>query len=380
MAGVRTALMRGGTSKGALFLADDLPADRAERDDLLLRIMGSPDRRQIDGVGGAHPLTSKVGVISPSGETGVDVDYLFLQVVVDQPVVTDAQTCGNILAAVGPFAIERGLVPAHDGVTDVAVRMVNTGGLATLRVQTPGGEVTYDGDTELSGVPGTAAPVEILVAPSDKPLLPTGNLVDDIAGVEATLIDNGMPSVIVRAGDLGATGTEDPRDLEADEKLTARVREIRAAASPLLGIDPDPDATTVPKIVLVSPPTEGGTISTRSFIPVRVHQAVGVLGAATVAAAAALPGTVAASVIEEGALAPVSKPQTERAGGFETAASATSSTTESGLVRVEHPTGFLDLHVETQDGRVVRTAVVRTARMLLDGTVYPGPARTDQES
>ncbi|MEX0426118.1 4-oxalomesaconate tautomerase [Nocardioides sp. DS6] len=348
MAGVRAALMRGGTSKGALFLADDLPADAAARDDLLLRVMGSPDPRQIDGLGGAHPLTSKVGVISPSAQDGVDVDYLFLQVVVDQPVVTDAQTCGNILAAVGPFALERGLVAAEDGVTEVRVRMVNTGGLATLRVQTPGAAVTYDGDTELSGVPGTAAPVEIVVEPSDTPLLPTGHLVDELAGVEATLIDNGMPSVVVRAEDLGVTGTETPAELEANDKLTARVREIRLAALPLMGLDPDPDATTVPKIVLVAPPAAGGTLATRSFIPVRVHQAVGVLGGASIAAAAALPGTVAHDLADH-------------AGGSR--------------VRVEHPTGFLDLQITTEGDRISRTAVVRTARMILDGTVYPGPAR-----
>jgi len=372
--------MRGGTSKGALFLADDLPRDRAERDDLLLRIMGSPDPRQIDGVGGAHPLTSKVGVVSPSDVDGVDVDYLFLQVVVDQPVVTDAQTCGNILAAVGPFAIERGLVPAADGVTEVTVRMVNTGGQATLRVQTPGAAVTYDGDTELSGVPGTAAPVEILVEPSTTPLLPTGHLVDELAGVEVTLIDNGMPSVMVRADDLGVTGTEPPEELEANDKLTARVAEIRRAALPLLGLDPDPDATTVPKIVLVSPPAAGGTIATRSFIPVRVHEAVGVLGASTVAAAAVTPGTVAHAVVEEGRQARL-ETTGSGAGGFETGAGAPSSTTGRS-VRVEHPTGFLDLHVETEGDRITRTAVVRTARMLLDGTVYPGPTRStpDQES
>ena len=348
MAGVRTAWMRGGTSKGALFLADDLPADPAARDDLLLRIMGSPDPRQIDGLGGAHPLTSKVGVVSRSAQAGVDIDYLFLQVVVDQPVVTDAQTCGNILAAVGPFAIERGLVAARDDVTEVSVRMVNTGGVATLRVRTPGGRVTYDGDAELSGVPGTAAPVEILVEPSETPLLPTGNPVDELAGVEATLIDNGMPSVLVRADDLGVSGTEQPAELEANDKLTARVREIRLAALGLMGLDPDPDATTVPKIVLVAPPADGGTIATRSFIPVRVHEAVGVLGGATIAAATVLPGTVAQSVAR-------------RSG--------------DGGVRVEHPTGFLDLHVEVEGDRISRTAVVRTARMLLDGTAYPGPAR-----
>lgn len=350
--GLRCALMRGGTSKGALFLASDLPEHEGQRDDLLLRVMGSPDPRQIDGLGGAHPLTSKVGVVSPSGHPGVDVDYLFLQVVVDQPTVSGSQTCGNILAAVGPFAIERGLVPARDGVTEVRLRMVNTGGMATLRVQTPGGVVTYDGNTEIAGVPGTAAPVEIDLEPSEAPLLPTGRTRDRLAGIEATCIDNGMPSVIVRAGDLGCTGTEPPADLEAEDGVRSRVREIRTEAVAAMGLDPDLEATTVPKIVLVSPPAAGGTLNTRSFIPVRVHQAIGVLGAATVAAAAVLPGTVAHDLASLGE--------------------------DEEPLRLEHPTGFLDVGVVRADGggpAISRTTVIRTARMILDGVVQPAPVR-----
>jgi 4-oxalomesaconate tautomerase len=351
-AGVRCAFMRGGSSKGALLLAADLPAGRAERDELLLRIMGSPDPRQVDGLGGAHPLTSKVGVVSPSTEPDVHVDYLFLQVKVDEPVVSSSQTCGNILAAVGPFAIERGLVAAGDATTDVRVRMVNTGGLATLRVRTPGGIVSYAGTAELSGVPGTAAPVEIVLEPSGSPLLPTGRVRDRLDGVEATCVDNGMPSVIVKAADLGCTGRETPEELEADPRLAERVRRIRAAAVHAMGLDPDLEASTVPKIVLVSSPSGAGVINTRCFIPVRVHQAIGVLAAASVAAAAALPGTVAHELAEPGS--------------------------EDEPVRIEHPTGFLDVGVlrarEAEPG-ITRTVVVRTARMILDGTVYPGPAR-----
>jgi 4-oxalomesaconate tautomerase len=350
VSGVRCALMRGGTSKGALLLAADLPPGAAERDALLLRIMGSPDSRQIDGLGGAHPLTSKVGVVSPSTDPDAAVDYLFLQVAVDEPVVSPSQTCGNMLAAVGPFAIERGLVPAADASTDVRVRMVNTGGLATLRVRTPGGMVSYDGDTRLSGVPGTAAPVEILLEPSAAPLLPTGRVRDRLDGVEATCVDNGMPSVLVRAADLGCTGREAPAELEADERLTARVGRIRAEAAPIMGLDADLESTTVPKIVLVAAPEGDGVISTRSFIPFRVHQAIGVLGAASVAAAAALPGSVADGVARRVA--------------------------DGEPVRIEHPTGFLDVGIRpAPDGGVARTSVVRTARMIFDGTVYPGPVR-----
>ncbi|MGW0855191.1 4-oxalomesaconate tautomerase [Streptomyces sp. NPDC002690] len=353
--GVRCALMRGGTSKGAVFLARDLPSDPAERDELLLRIMGSPDLRQIDGLGGAHPLTSKVAVVSASTESGADVDYLFLQVVVDRPVVTDSQTCGNMLAAVGPFAVERGLVRAGQDHTDVRVRLVNTGSSAVLRVHTPGGRVSYRGDTAITGVPGTAAPVVIVAEPSGAPLLPTGRSRDEFAGYTVTCVDNGMPSVLVRAADLGLTGNETPAELEADESLRHRVRAIRAAGAEALGIDPDPDATTVPKIVLVAPPARGGAVTTRSFIPERVHQAIGVLGAASVAAAVRLPDSVAAQVAE---VPPPGEP-----------------------VRIEHPTGFLDVGVAPgpdAEHPVGATSVIRTARMIFDGTVHPGPVRTRQ--
>jgi len=349
--GIPCALMRGGSSKGAVFLATDLPADPAERDDLLLRLMGSPDPRQIDGLGGAHPLTSKVAVVSPTAGAAADVDYLFLQVTVDQAVVSTSQTCGNMLAAVAPFAIERGLVAAGPDRTAVRVRLVNTGSIAVLTVRTPGGAVTYAGDTEISGVPGTAAPVEIAVEASGSSILPTGRVTDVVAGLTVTCVDNGMPSVVVRAEDLGVTGKEDPADLESDAVLVERVRKVRAEAFALMRLPGTPETTTTPKIVLVSPPAEGGALATRSFIPHRVHEAIGVLGAASVAAAARLPGSVAASIARlPSAGAPV---------------------------RIEHPTGFLELFVDLDDAaaadppRIGSTRVVRTARLLMDGRVFP---------
>jgi 4-oxalomesaconate tautomerase len=350
--GLRCAYMRGGTSKGAVFLAHDLPSDEGQRDRLLLRVMGSPDSRQIDGLGGAHPLTSKVAVVSPSVVDGVDVDYLFLQVVVDRPVVSTSQTCGNMLAAVGPFAVERGLVTARADLTEVRVRLVNNGATALLKVQTPNGVVTYDGATQIAGVPGTAAAVEVVAAPSSRPLLPTGRVQDELAGIPATCIDNGMPSVIVRAVDLDCTGLEPPEELEADENLKARVRELRAAGAAAMGLVGDLAEMTTPKVVLVSPPHEGGAINTRSFIPERVHQAIGVLGAASVGAALRLPGSVARWVADVPPL--------------------------DAALRVEHPTGFLDLHVVTDvsvDPPVASTSVLRTARMIMDGFVHPAPDR-----
>ena len=205
--GIACMWMRGGTSKGGYFLADDLPKEIGDRDAMLLRIMGSPDPRQIDGMGGADPLTSKVAVVRKSEREGIDVDYLFLQVFVDQPIVTDAQNCGNILAGVAPFAIERGLVAATDETTDVAVYMENTGQVAILTVQTPNGVVRYDGDARIDGVPGTAAPIPMAFqdtqGSSCGALLPSGNASDMIDGIEVTLIDNGMPVVILAAADVG---------------------------------------------------------------------------------------------------------------------------------------------------------------------------------
>lgn len=343
-------VLRGGTSKGLYFRAADLPADPVLRDRVLLAAMGSPDRRQIDGLGGADSLTSKVAVISPPSRPGADVDYLFLQVAVAEASVTDRQNCGNILAGVGPFAIERGLVAAGRDQTDVRIFMRNTDGLATARIQTPGGRVNYEGDCRIDGVPGAAAPIPIafegVAGSSCGALLPTGNVVDMIEGVEVTCIDNGMPVVLVRAADLEVRGDEDPSALEANAALRGKVEAIRLEAGRRMNLG-DVSATTVPKVTLVSPPTAGGALSTRSFIPHTVHKAIGVFGAVSVATAACLAGSVAASV----ARLPT--------GAGEVA------------VSVEHPTGeFTALLTLSPDGEVVSAALLRTARLLMDGQVF----------
>lgn len=352
--GIRCMLMRGGTSKGAYFLASDLPADPAERDDLLLRIMGSPDPRQIDGLGGAHPLTSKVAVVSPSADPDVDVDYLFLQVVVDEAVVTDRQNCGNILAGIGPFAVERGLVPAAPERTRVRIRMVNTGGIATAEFATPGGAVDYDGGTAIDGVPGTAGAISLdfegTGGSSTGALFPTGAPADDVDGIRVTCVDNGMPSVLIRASDLGLEGDEDPEALEADAGLAERLERIRLAAGERMGLG-DVSEATVPKMVLLSAPRSGGAIATRSFLPHRVHTSIGVLGALTVAAGVIADGTVG----RDFARLPV----------------------PGDPFAIEHPTGHFDVDVAIArrgGGLVVeRSAALRTARKIMDGTVFPRP-------
>ena len=341
--------MRGGTSKGGYFLAADLPADPAARDALLLRVMGSPDPRQIDGMGGADPLTSKVAVVRRSARPGIDVDYLFLQVFVDQAIVSDGQNCGNILAGVGPFAIERGLVAANADVTPVAIFMENTDQVAVAQVQTPGGRVTYSGDAAIDGVPGTAAPIALMfrdtAGSTCGALLPTGNLVDHVAGTKVTLIDNGMPCIIILAEDMGITGHESREALDINTGLKTRLEAIRLAAGPLMNLG-DVTDKSVPKMMLVAPPAAGGSLAVRSFIPHRCHAGIGVLGAVSVATAALLPGSPAAAV-------------------------ANLPTGSIKTIVIEHPTGVTECVVTVDDaGQVVEAGMLRTARLLMDGKVF----------
>jgi len=345
----RCMWMRGGTSKGGYFLAADLPSDVAARDAFLLGAMGSPDKRQIDGMGGADPLTSKVALVKRSSRPGIDVDYLFLQVFVDQAIVTDAQNCGNILAGVGPFAIERGLVRVADGETRVTIFMENTDQIAIARVRTPGGKVTYAGDAHLDGVPGTASPIPVVfkdtAGSSCGALLPTGNAVDVIDGVEVTCIDNGMPVVILRAADLGISGEETREALDANSELKTKLESIRLQAGPMMNLG-DVREKTVPKMTLISAPRKGGVISTRTFIPHRCHASIGVLGAVSVATACALEGTPAARL----AMMP---------GG------------RSKIMPIEHPIGESTIVVEQDAGGAVESAaVLLTARKLFDGVLY----------
>jgi 4-oxalomesaconate tautomerase len=350
--GVRCMLMRGGTSKGLYFVAADLPAQHAARDALLLQIMGSGHPLQVDGVGGAHPLTSKVAVVSPSRHRGADVDYLFLQLGVEQATVTDLQNCGNILAGVGPFAVERELIRSGDPVTTTRILMVNSGSIVTSSFATTAGVPQYAGSTAIAGVPGTAAPISLRFADTagsaTGSLLPTGRVVDNVDGVEVTCIDNGMPVVVARASDLGITGYEQPEELAGMAELADRVQSLRVAAGKLMGLG-DVRQLSVPKTTLVSPPVDGGTICTRTFVPVRPHTAIGVLGAISAATALLLPDGVGAELAELPAAGEV----------FD----------------VEHATGHLLVEVEldmaADPPRVRGAGVVRTARKLFDGTVFP---------
>ena len=359
-------LMRGGTSKGAYFRRRDLPDDPAQRDDLILRIVGSPDPRQIDGIGGAHPLTTKVAVVGPATAPGADVDYLFLQPSVDEPLVSDAQNCGNMLAGVGPFAVEWGMVPVGGAEARVRIHMVNTGSLAIATFPLRDGLPDYAGPASIDGVPGTAAAVRLdfedIAGGSCGGLLPTGRLVDSVEGVDCTLIDNGMPTVVMRAADLGVTGYEDCATLEADAALRGRLEELRTAAGRLMGLG-DVTASTVPKMTLVAPPgTAAADICTRTFIPHRCHEAIGVLGAVSVATAAVLPGSVGHEMLPDAGGGPgTAEPsQIDR------------------VVTLEHPTGTFAAAVKATirsgvEPTVESAGIIRTARKLFDGMVFPRP-------
>ena len=346
---VRCMWMRGGTSKGAYFLADDLPTDSNERDEFLLKIMGSPDARQIDGIGGADPLTSKVAIVQKSERDDADIDYLFLQVYVDRALVSDAQNCGNILAGVGPFAIERGLIAAEDKQTTVSIFMQNSAQIAVEKIATPNFQVSYQGDASIDGVPGSSSAIPVTfkdtAGSTCGSLLPTGNEVDIIDGVEVTCIDNGMPVVILRASDMGINGDESRDALEQNESLKIQLESIRLQAGKMMNLG-DVTNKTVPKMSMLSPPRNGGCVSTRTFIPHRCHASIGVLGAVSVATACILPGSPAHSL--------ANIPQ----GSNKT-------------MPIEHPIGEMTVILDVDDqGEVENAAILRTARKLFDGEVF----------
>lgn len=347
---IKTLFMRGGTSRGPFFIESDLPTDRETRDKVLLAVMGSPDRRQIDGLGGAHPLTSKVGIVRKSTVPGVDLDFLFAQLQPDKDTVDTTPNCGNMLAAVVPFALETGLIQAQGDTTTLRVLTLNTDMQCDITVQTPGGRVSYSGDARIDGVPGTSAPIKINFLDTAgsvcSGLLPTGNVKDVIDGVEVTCIDNGMPLVIFRAEAVGRTGYESVADLNADTELKARIEKLRIACGHAMGLG-DVTAKNYPKMTLIAPPREGGSLTTRSFIPHVCHDAIGVLAAVTVATACVLRGSVTegVAVVPEGSVKQIS---------------------------VEHPTGEFSVELEVDPANqqnVTRAALLRTARLIMRGEV-----------
>lgn len=347
--GIPCTWMRGGTSKGGFFLAKDLPSNPDERDAILLRIMGSPDARQIDGMGGADPLSSKVAIVSPSVRENVDVDYLFLQVFVDEARVTDAQGCGNMLAGVGGFAIEQGLVKAQPDTTAVRIYMQNTDNLAVAKISTPNARVNYQGDASIDGVPGTSAAVPLVfhgIAGSNcGALLPSGNLQDTVDGVQVTLIDNGMPTVLLRAEDFSISGYESREELDANDELKSKLESIRLQVGSLMNLG-DVSDKSVPKMCLLAPAKHTGVVMTRTFIPHRCHATIGVFCAVSVATACVMEGTVAHPL-------------------------ATASEGLQRVLDVEHPLGATPTVLEFDtDEKLVSAGMLRTARKLFSGNIF----------
>jgi 4-oxalomesaconate tautomerase len=344
-------VMRGGTSRGPFFLLSDLPSDTATRDAVLLAAMGSPHDYQVDGIGGARSLTSKVAMISRSKHAGADVDYLFAQVLIDQPLVDTKPNCGNMLVAVGPFAIDAGLVPAQDPETIVRIYNVNTKTLVEAIVQTPGGKVTYEGNAAIDGVPGTAAPVGINfkggIGSVTGKLLPTGKAADVIDGVEVSCVDVAMPTVFLRAEQLGKTGYESAAELDGDTAFMQRMEALRRKAGVLMGMG-DVSKGVTPKIALLAKPVQGGTIAVRYFVPDACHKALAVTGTVCLASACTIPGTIASRL-------------------------ARVSPAPQGIIEIEHPSGkiAIDLDAEFSDGKqeLRRAALIRTARRVFEGHV-----------
>lgn len=340
---------RSGSSKGIYMLAQDLPRDEVARNQTILDVVGR-DASQIDGLGGGVPLTSKVAIVASSDQEGVDVDYLFVQVVVGENRVDTKPNCGNILAGVGPFALETGLIKASGEKTNVVVRMLNSDKICKLVLQTPDCKVTYAGDAQIDGVEGTAAPITCvysdLAGAVTGALLPTGNETDEVDGIEVSCIDNGMPVVLLRASDLGVSGYESPDQLNGDTALKKKLESIRLQIGPKMNLG-DVAGAAVPKMCIVSPAKNGGLINTRTFIPYECHKSIGVLGAVTVATGCLLRNTVAqgmANIIE---------------GDFQS---------------VEHPAGAFSISLDVdknQNPVVVKSAgVLRTARLLSSGQVF----------
>lgn len=341
-------MMRGGTSKAACFLADDLPSDTARRDAVLTAVMGSPDARQIDGIGGADPLTSKVAIVRRSARPDADVDYLFAQVNVDSATVDYGQNCGNILAAVGPFAIERGLIAPATPLTQVRIYMENTGQLAIAEVPCGDDGVEYAGDTRIDGVPGTASKIVLnfldVAGSSCGALLPTGKATDRFDGIDVTCIDNGMPVVLLRASDLGRSGYETREQLDNDPELKQRLESIRLQAGPRMNLG-DVSQRTVPKMTLIAEPRAGGALSSRTFIPHRCHASIGVFGAVSVASACLIPGSITAGLAQV-------------AGG------------NAPVLSIEHPSGEFSVALQRNAaGELAGCGLLRTARLLFAGEV-----------
>ncbi|MEQ4655439.1 4-oxalomesaconate tautomerase [Providencia rettgeri] len=351
MFSIPCVLMRGGTSKGPVILSTDLPDDIQERDAVLLALMGSGHDLEIDGIGGGSPQTSKVAIVSLSDSPDADIDYLFAQVMVKERRVDTTPNCGNMLCAVGPFAIEKGLIAPKNPVTAVRIRNLNTGTLVNVEVQTPDFKVTYEGDTQIDGVPGAAAPIGLTFLNSagckTGKLLPTGNATDVFDDIEVTCIDMAMPMILIDAHQMGKTGSESPTELDSDLMFMKRLEKIRLEAGVAMGLGDVADKV-IPKPVLLSKPTAGGTIKVRYFMPHNCHKSLAITGSIGISTATIIEGSIVQKII----------------GGQ-------SQDRLNSIVNIEHPSGKITVSLLKDGDRIENTqaAVIRTARKLFEGNV-----------
>ncbi|MGV6838733.1 MAG: 4-oxalomesaconate tautomerase [Planktomarina sp.] len=343
--------MRGGTSRGPYFHRDNLPKDEATLAKVLIAAIGAGHSNNIDGIGGGIAVTTKTAMLSASDDSWADVDYFFAQVAVDKESVDFKPTCGNILSGVGPAAIELGLIEPRNDVTEVKIRAVNTGARVIAKVQTPGGVLTYDGDTSIAGVPGTAAPIDLtfmgVVGSATGKFLPTGNLTDHIGGIDVTCMDVAMPIVIAKASDFGLSGYETADELDANRAFFERMEAIRIKAGAMMGMG-DVSASVTPKFGLLAPAKQGGTITARYFMPWETHPSMAVTGAQCLASCALTPGTVADGLLTRPTQGPAN-------------------------VIIEHASGTIEVVVDFDcdpDFKLNAAGLVRTARKLADGNIY----------
>ncbi len=349
---IRCTMMRGGTSRGAYFLANDLPSDQRELEKVLAAVMGSPNTQQLNGIGGGTSITSKIAIVSPSNSPEADVDYLFGQVSLEKESVDFSPSCGNILAGIGPFAIEMGLVRAQPNETLVRIRNVNTESYIDAVVQTPFGKVTYDGTTVIDGIFGTAAPIMLkfkgVVGSKTGALLPTGQPVDQIQGVEVSCVDAAVPMVLFSAESLSKSGNESKEQLDADTAMLARMESIRREAGRMMGLG-DVSGKVVPKMGILSRPRKGGSITSRYFVPQSCHAHHAVTGAICVATASLIKNSIAYKVAECPSGNPVN-------------------------IQIEHPSGAIevcqDYSIQNGELSLTSSGTVRTARKLFSGDVF----------
>ena len=352
LTGIPFFFMRGGSSKGPYFNRADLPEDLDTLAEVLIAAVGSGHPLNIDGIGGGAAVTTKVAMLSRSDDDWADIDYFFAQVSVEDRLVDFKPTCGNIMSGVGPAAIEMGLFSPKADVSEIKIRAVNTGARVVAKIQTPSTELTYEGDTEIAGVPGTAAPVALnfmgVVGSSTGAFLPTGNLRDEIDGIEVTCMDVAMPIVIARAEDFGLSGHETVAELDENKEFFAKFEAIRIAAGEKMGMG-DVSKSVTPKFGLLAKARNGGTIATRYFMPWNTHPTMAVTGAQCLASCALTPGTVADGLLDRPADSPAE-------------------------VVLEHPAGdigvLIDFSTSNNSFELNSAGLVRTARKLASGEVF----------